>query len=87
MDRTCEHGCKPETCPPDGRYYVSCQDAGQFWIMAGPYQTHADALAHVDKALNIANEIDGRAWFMSWGTCHMKDDYTKPGKLNQLGLI
>lgn len=87
MERTCEHGCMPDTCPPDGGYYVSCRDGQDFWLMAGPYPTHLAALADVDKALQIADKCDGRAWFMSWGTAHMKDDYRKPGKLNELRLI
>lgn len=50
MERNCEHGCKRETCPPDGGHDVSCRDDANFWLMAGPYPTHATALADVDEA-------------------------------------
>jgi len=81
------HVCTPVTCPDDGGYYVSCKDGRQWWLMAGPYSTHAAALADVERALKIANDRDGRAWFMSWGTCHMKDTYREPGVLNKHKLI
>ena len=82
-----DHICNEQTCPAIGGYYVSCTDAGQVWLMAGPYQTHSEALADQDKALKIADSIDGRAWFMAWGTCRIKDGELKPGKLNQHKLI
>lgn len=86
MSRVCEFQCSPETCPP-GNYYVTCRDAGNSWFMAGPYTTHAEALANVDKAMHIANNIDGKAWFMSWGTALCKNVYNKPGKLHSLNLM
>jgi hypothetical protein len=55
--------------------------------MAGPYDTHQEALADVGKARNIANEHDGRAWFMGWGTIRDKDDKRTPGNLNKAGLM
>ena len=91
MERTCERGCTAETCPPNGAYYVSCTDAGNLWLMAGPYQTHAEALAHVDHALKIADSKDGRAWFMGWGTVNVAEKYKGKllplGRLNELGLL
>lgn len=81
------HVCTPETCPATGGYYVTAVDAGQVYYMAGPYQTHAEALALVDKALNIADKRDGRAWFMSWGTSRRRDEYREPGSLNKHGLL
>ena len=82
-----QHTCTPEICPEPGNYYVSCVDGPSFWLMAGPYCTHADALADVNKARDIATEIDGRAWFKGWGTVNMKSECTKAGKLNELHLI
>lgn len=81
------HICNEIDCPSIGGYYVTAIDAGQVYYMAGPYDTHAEVLALVDKALHIANERDGRAWFMGWGTSRRKDDYRKPGTLNKYGLI
>jgi len=82
-----EHVCTPETCPENGNYYVTAIDGGQVYWMAGPYKTHPEALALVDKALNIADKHDGRAWFMSWGTSRRKDGYDQPGSLNKAGLL
>ena len=91
MERTCERGCTTESCPPNGAYYVSAVDAGHVFLMAGPYQTHADALADVDKALEIADSKDGRSWFMGWGTVNVAERYKGKlfplGKLNELGLM
>jgi hypothetical protein len=55
--------------------------------MAGPYPTHQAAQADRERVLRIADDIDGRSWFMGWGIIHMADDYAKPGKMNQLGLL
>ena len=91
MECTCERGCTPESCPANGAYYVSCTDADKLWLMAGPYQTHAEALAQVDKALHIADSKDGRAWFMGWGTVNVAEKYKGKllplGRLNELGLL
>ena len=81
-----EHICTPEDCPPQGGYYVSCiDDNGNVFLMAGPYRTHGEALADKRKACLKASDIDGRAWFMAWGTCHK--DSTEPGVLNKHKLI
>lgn len=81
-----EHVCTPEDCPPNGGYYVSCiDDNGRVFLMAGPYRTHGAALADKNKACTIASDIDGRAWFMAWGTCHK--DSTELGVLNKHNLM
>ena len=41
-------------------------------------------LADENKACQIASDIDGRAWFMAWGTCHK--DSSEPGVLNKHNL-
>lgn len=74
-------------CPP-GRYYVGCiDDEGHHYLMAGPYPTHQAAEKDRSRALGIADDIDGRAWWMRWGVCVMPDSYEEPGRLNKLGLI
>lgn len=87
MERTCEYNCDAEHCPPNGGYYVTAIDGDNWYKMAGPYQTHAEALSHVDEALQIADDIDGRAWFMGWGTAHVKAGDMAPGRLQELGLM
>lgn len=81
------HVCTPETCPAPGRYYVTCVDGPDYWKMSGPYASHEAALADVDRAMTIANDHDGRAWFMSWGTARCGDDCQDVGNLNRLGLM
>jgi len=77
-----------EGCQCDhGKYYVTAVNGSAFYVMAGPYSTHREAEADRNKALQIADDIDGRAWFMGWGVTRMADDYTKVGKLNELGLL
>ena len=84
-----KHICNPESCPT-GRYFVTAIDAGHTYYMAGPYPEHVDALADVQKALEIADRHDGRAWFMSWGTVRITDDSYRPnmvGNINKAGLM
>lgn len=78
------HMTTPDTRP--GPYYVSAIDAGKVHTMAGPYAEHAAALADVDRACRIASDIDGRAWFMAWGTVRL-DGSDRVGTLNKHGLI
>ena len=74
----------PDTRP--GPYWVTAKDAGHYFVMAGPYETHKEALGAVDMARDTASDIDGRAWFMAWGTARIPDR-TKPGNLNRCHLI
>jgi hypothetical protein len=74
--------------PTPGNYYVSLvRSPTQFSLLAGPFTAHADALAAVDEAWRMAEEVDAWAHFDSVGTVRMPDAYTKPGVLNaRLGL-
>lgn len=76
-----------------GGYYVSVLDrqgndgTGRLGLLAGPFKTKREAGRWVDKATEAACRVDGRAYWYAFGTCRMKDDYRKPGVLNQvLGL-
>jgi hypothetical protein len=82
-----EHVCTEASCPENAGYYVSAIDAGQTHLMSGPYPTHSAALAAVKISLKIANEHDGRAWFMGWGTVKMGSEFYRPGSLNRAGLL
>ncbi|SNR99702.1 hypothetical protein SAMN04488503_2253 [Humidesulfovibrio mexicanus] len=71
-----------------GSYYISATDAGRFFLVAGPYPTHREALANVDRAKTITEfSTEGRSYFWFWGTTRMADDYTAPGVLNRHGAI
>lgn len=80
------HVCTEETCPR-GTYYVTAVDGPSWWRMAGPYDTHQEALADVERCLQVANKHDGRAWFMSWGTIRDKTENRAPGNLNKAGVL
>lgn len=75
---------QPDTKP--GPYYVSAIDAGQTFLMAGPYSDHASALADVDRARSIAVEHATKAWWMAWGTVRI-EGCTRAGSLNKNNLI
>jgi hypothetical protein len=60
----------PDTKP--GPYFVSVADAGRVALLAGPYDTHAEALAKVDHAQTLAEERDSRAVFYGFGTVRMQ---------------
>lgn len=68
--------------PRPGNYYVSVVDADRFNVLAGPFPTHQQALDLVETVRRIAEECDPRACWYGFGTTRMKDDYTKPGLLN-----
>ncbi len=76
----------PDTAPEP--YYVSARrEDGDFRLLAGPYDTHAAALADVDRASSIAMQLDPKATWYAYGTCRVKCDYREPGILNRRGLM
>lgn len=79
-----------------GKFYVSVEDGPKkFNVVAGPYDTHAEALAVVEPVKRLAIDgVDGGpcdpyAHFYSWGTVRMpggtegNPGYTAPGLLNE----
>ena len=49
-------------------YYVTVREAKRVGFLAGPYDTHAEALAKVDEATRRAKEADAWAHFYAFGT-------------------
>jgi hypothetical protein len=49
-------------------YYVSCVDFQRRTLLAGPYATHPEALAKVDKVRAMGGKADPRAAFYAFGT-------------------
>jgi hypothetical protein len=82
-----EHICTPETCPDGANYFVTCVDYGRLWYMymAGPYNTHREALAAVDPARKIGVANDGRAYFYAWGT--VQSARRERGSITAAGLL
>jgi len=63
-------------------YYVSIVDGDQFNIVAGPFETHKEALDMTERARKIGTEIDWKSWFYGWGTVKMKNGH-REGVLNK----
>ena len=73
--------------PQPGAYYVSVVDADRKALLAGPFDTHAEALALVEPTRKVANELDPKSHFYGFGTCRLPVGADKPGLLNQqMGL-
>lgn len=53
-------------------YYVSCVDGPRVALPAGPFATHAEALAAVDEQRTKWAELDPRTHFAAWGTCRVR---------------
>lgn len=49
-------------------YYVSAIDGDRKALICGPYDSHEEALADVERVKKAANEIDFRAHWWAWGT-------------------
>jgi hypothetical protein len=66
------------TTPARACYYVSAIDGPRKYLIAGPYPSHDAALAKVQQVRDAANERDGRAWFMAWGTAGSDEGIATP---------
>lgn len=73
----------PDTAP--GPYYVSVKDGARFALASGPYATHAEALALVNRTRDICVENDGYLHFASYGTVRCKPECNSPGTLQKWG--
>lgn len=74
----------PDTQP--GPYYVTAKRDTRTAFVSGPYDTHAEALALVDKARSIAADLDPRAWWDAFGTARLHDLIAYPqGMLQKWG--
>lgn len=69
----CRNGrCCGECDQPDRRFYVTVVDGPRSGLMAGPFETHQEALDRVDAANRVAQEADARAFWYAYGTCLME---------------
>lgn len=66
------------TAPARAFYYVSAIDGIKKYLIAGPYPTHDEAASKVEHVRTEADRIDGRAWFMAWGTAGSDDEIKTP---------
>lgn len=56
------------TNPTHSQFYVSAINGQKRHLVAGPFDTHQDALDRVDAVRTYAQDNDARACFMAWGT-------------------
>lgn len=72
---------------PDGTsFFVSCiEDEGQRRksYLLGPYATHEEALANVDRGRKLAVDNDPKAYWYSFGTCSIAEQTDKKGVLGK----
>lgn len=70
-------------------YYVSIVRDRRKGLLAGPFATHTQALANVDRARAKACDLDQWAWFDLFGTMSLPFNLANPtGKLNErLGIV
>jgi biotin carboxylase len=54
--------------PQTGHYFVTAIDGLRRYFLAGPWPTHAEALAQVDAVRRFAEQTDPRAVWMAYGT-------------------
>lgn len=74
----------PDTAP--GPYYVSVmKDGGDYRLLSGPYDNHADALMQVDAARAVAEKLDVKATWYYFGTARMTEDFKGDGILQKMG--
>lgn len=68
---------------PDGTlFFVGCfEDEGQrrHAYLLGPYATHAEALANVDRGRRLAADNDPKAHWYNFGTCGISEPTDRKG--------
>jgi hypothetical protein len=79
--RTVRADNKPVACDPDeapdtrpGRYYVTVREGNRHGYLLGPYDTHAEALSHVQRGSEYAAGVDVKAHWYAFGTGRLRDD-------------
>lgn len=60
------------TAPYSPGFYVSAIDGSRKALVAGPFESHEEALDAVDATRSEWCELDGRAWFYAWGTARVR---------------
>jgi hypothetical protein len=62
-------------------FYVDLVRGAKVALLAGPFESEAEAREWVRPAVALANELDPRSHFDPFGVVGI-DDYAKPGVLN-----
>jgi hypothetical protein len=77
----------PEVCTSESGkgYYVTAVDGPRCWRLAGPYDTHAEALAAVDRVREICVKSEPWSHFYAFGTAKIAS--RKLGSVTKAGLL
>jgi hypothetical protein len=78
----------PEILPAESGkgYYVTARNGPeQCWALAGPYDSHAEALELVDRVREICVEQSPISHFYEFGTAKVPS--RKPGTVTKAGLL
>ena len=79
------NAAQPEDTVNPGPFYVTATLGDRYWLMRGPFETHAEALDAVRETMQKARELDARAEWMAWGTSRLDPSVRPdPGKMNDL---
>lgn len=70
--------------PAPGQYYCTVKDGERLGLLAGPFRSHKTALDMLPQARAVARERDPFSAFYAFGTVKMKEDFSRPGVLNDL---
>lgn len=65
-------------------FYVSVIDRQRKGLLLGPFPTHAEALAKVEKGKALAHEVNRDAHWFAYGTCKVTANELPQGRLNHL---
>ncbi len=68
VERCRDGRCCGECDRPGRVFYVSVVDGSRYGLLAGPYDAHQDALDNVKGARAMAEAVDPRAVWYSFGT-------------------
>ena len=63
----------PEPDPRPGQYYCTARYGDRTAFLSGPFATHPEALADLERAKGLAlNSGDPKAHFAAFGTSHVE---------------
>lgn len=54
--------------PAEVLYYVTAREGRKTAFLLGPYVSHPEALARVERGKELAERTDPYAWFYAYGT-------------------
>lgn len=64
------------------RFYVTCRDAGLTAWLLGPYASHEEALANVQRGSRLAEQADPRAAWYAFGTAGVSSESAESRPIN-----